>query len=56
MAKTYKPGEIVPESGIYQPSKGKSDITSVKGERFPPAPKPNTTYEIKVPTPHKKKP
>ena len=55
MTKSYKPGEKVPESGIYKPNKGNSDVTSVKGERFPPAPKSGTTYEIKVPTPHKKK-
>lgn len=52
--KSYKPGEKVPESGIYKPSKGTGDVTCVKGEPFPPSQKPGTTYTEVVRTPHKK--
>ncbi len=59
MAKTYKPGEIVPKSSqveIIGPRGGNTgkERTVVKNEPFPPTPKPNQTYRIVDPTKHKK--
>ena len=57
---TYKPGEKVPDSGIYDvvgPRGGKtgeSSRTNVTGERFPPTPQPGQKYVIREKTPHKK--
>lgn len=36
--KTLKPGQEVPDSGIYQSSKTKQRATMVKGEHAPPTP------------------
>jgi hypothetical protein len=45
-----KPGQKVPASGQYQqvgPRGGKGhEVTSVKGEKLPPAAKPGTTYTL----------
>ena len=32
----FKPGEIVPDSGIYKCTKCGNEITCVEGDRFPP--------------------
>lgn len=55
----YKPGEIVPESGQYEliNSDGSSqgrEVTSTKGEHFPPTPEPGMHYKLVDPTQHKK--
>ncbi|MGX2968227.1 hypothetical protein ACWIW6_09275 [Ursidibacter sp. B-7004-1] len=46
----YNPGDIVPQSGIYgqYSSTGtkENEVTCVKGERFPPAPRPNMYYKL----------
>lgn len=57
-SRTFKPGEIVPASGQYlqigpRGQKG-SEVTSVKGERFPPGPKKGTTYKPVDMTKHKR--
>ncbi|MBW4640381.1 MAG: hypothetical protein KME05_19560 [Gloeocapsa sp. UFS-A4-WI-NPMV-4B04] len=55
----YKPGEIVPESGQYElisadgSSEGR-EVTSTKGEHFPPAPESGMHYKLVDPTHHKK--
>lgn len=55
----FKPGEIVPESGQYQlinadgSSEGR-EVTSTKGEPFPPTPESGMHYQLVDPTRHKK--
>jgi hypothetical protein len=49
MTKRFKPGQTVPVSGQYPvlgPRGGNTnqEITAVKGEPFPPTPKPGMTY------------
>jgi uncharacterized protein (DUF2345 family) len=55
----FKPGEIVQKSGQYQqigPRGGKgTEVTSVKGERFPPTPVKGTTYKLVDVTKHKRR-
>jgi hypothetical protein len=57
--KLYKPGEKVPRSGqaeIVGPRGGKTgegERTVVKGEPFPPTPKPGQQYKIVDPTKNK---
>jgi hypothetical protein len=51
MAKTYKPGEKVPASGqaeIIGSRGGRTgqERTIVRGEHFPPTPKPGQSYQI----------
>ena len=61
MAKRYKPGEKVPDSGQYDvvgPRGGKTnegERTAVTGEPFPPTPKPGQKYELADKAKHKKK-
>jgi hypothetical protein len=43
MADGHKPGTKVPASGIYEPTKGGSDVALSKGNRFPPT-KPGGTW------------
>lgn len=56
--KSYKPGEKVPQSGqteIVGPRGGKTgagERTVVKGEPFPPTPKPGQKHVIVDPTKH----
>lgn len=56
MAKTHKPGTTVPASGqaqIIGPRGGKGpERTVVRGEPFPPTPKPGQTYKIVDKTKH----
>lgn len=58
--KLYKPGEKVPRSGqteIVGPRGGKTsegERTVVKGEPFPPTPKPGQKHKIVDPTKRKK--
>jgi hypothetical protein len=51
-----KPGETVPQSGLYQqigPRGGKGpEVTSVKGEPLPSAPVKGTTYKLVAPARH----
>lgn len=56
---TYKPGMTVPTSGqytVYGPKGGNQgiEVTSVKGEPFPPTQKPGSYYKLTDPTKHKK--
>jgi hypothetical protein len=56
--KTYKPGEVVPESGQAEitNSRGQGtgeERTVTKGERFPPTPKPGQKYRVVDPTKHR---
>lgn len=56
----FKPGEIVPESGRYQlinadGSSEEREVTSTKGEHFPPTPEPGMHYQLVDPTRHKDK-
>jgi len=59
MKKIFKPGEKTPVSAQYAkigPSghKTKKEITSVKGKKFPPAPKAKMKYKLTDKTKHKK--
>ena len=45
-----KPGEKVPDSGIYQSSKSKQKSTMVKGEQAPPTPQKGETWKQIVDT------
>lgn len=47
---TVKPGNPVPDSGIYESSKSKQRATMVKGEPAPPTPKKNEEWVQKVDT------
>ncbi len=51
----YKPGQKVPVSGQYKNTATGTEITSVKGEIFPPTPKPNQNYFLEDKTKHKTK-
>jgi hypothetical protein len=57
MSKPMKPGQKAPASGQYQqigPKGGKGkEVTTVKGEPLPPAPKSGTTYKLVDPTKNK---
>ena len=55
---TKKPGEIAPVSGQYEvvgPRGGKTgrEVTVVRGEPFPPTPKPGQTFVLVDKTKHK---
>lgn len=54
MPKRYKPGEKAPVSGQYKRSRTNKEVTSVKGDRFPPTPKKGETYRLVDRTKHKK--
>lgn len=50
---SFRPGNIVPDSGIYGAYRGGrivNEVTSVQGEPFPPSSQPNTVYRIVRPT------
>jgi hypothetical protein len=49
MSKGLRPGQITPQSGIYQPSKGGTQVAISKGDRVPPT-KPGGTFHLVVPT------
>lgn len=58
MTKTFKPGQSVPQSGLYEvkgPRGGDThkEVTSAKGEIFPPTPKPGMIYQIHRPAHNK---
>ena len=57
MSKPMKPGQKAPASGQYQqigPKGGKGkEVTTVKGEPLPPAPKKGSTYKLVDPTKNK---
>lgn len=40
------PGTKAPVSGQYKPSKGKGEVTAVKGKKLPPTPQKGTTYKL----------
>ena len=48
--KEIKPGEKVPDSGIYQSTKTKTKATMVKNEPAPPTPKPGEKWKQIVDT------
>ena len=52
-----KPGDTAPKSGQYQqigPRGGKGrEVTSVKGEKLPPATTPGSTYKLVDPSKNK---
>ena len=57
MAKTFKPGQIVPRLGQYEiigPRGGKTgeEITGVKGKTLPLSPKHGSSYKLVDPTKH----
>lgn len=63
MTRTYKPGQLAPESGIYDlkgPRGGKTNeqVVSTENHPLPPTPKPGQGYELAKPAhhqhPHKK--
>jgi hypothetical protein len=63
MSKTFKPGQLAPESGIYDvkgPRGGKTNeqVVSTENHPLPPTPKPGQSYELAKPAhhqhPHKK--
>ena len=54
----YKPGSTVPVSGQYglvgpRGKLFKTEVTAVKGEHFPPTPKPGMTFVLTDKTKHK---
>lgn len=58
-SKTFKPGQEVPRSGQYEEvgprgAGSGQEVTSVKGERFPPTRKPGNKFRLADPTKHKK--
>ncbi len=53
---TVKPGEKVPDSGIYESTKTKRRATLVEDEPAPPTPQPGEKWKQKIDTnPEKKK-
>lgn len=59
MTKSFKPGERVPQSGLYEiigPRGGdtKKEITAVKGKTFPPQPRSGETYKLAERARHKR--
>lgn len=53
--RTFRPGEKCPKSGQYINTMTRTEVTVVKGESFPPTPKPNQRYKLVDKTKHKKK-
>jgi hypothetical protein len=58
MADKLKPGQEVPRSGQYEqigPRGGRTglEVTSTRGERLPPTPKPGMSYRLADATKHK---
>ena len=58
--KTFKPGEEVPRSGQYdilgpRGANTGEERTLVKGEPFPPTPKPKMGYVLDDPTKHRRR-
>ena len=51
---TYKPGDIARVSGQYKNTTTKTEVTSVKGEKLPPTPKPGQHYVLADKTKHGK--
>ena len=49
MANTVKPGQKTPQSGIYQPSNGGTQVALSHGDRVPPTNK-GGTYKLITPT------
>jgi hypothetical protein len=59
MKKSFRPGETVPESGLYEimgPRGGDTgkEVTAVKGKTFPPQPRPGETYKLAERARHKR--
>jgi len=48
----FKPGQIVPQSGQYLNETTGTEVTCVKGKKFPPGPL-GTTYTLSSATRHK---
>lgn len=44
-----KPGQRTPQSGIYQPSNGGTQVAVSQGDRMPPTSK-GGTYKLVIPT------
>lgn len=53
--RTFKPGEKAVISGQYKNTGTGREVTVVKGEPFPPAPKKGQRYVLVDPTKHKKR-
>lgn len=49
MSKNVKPGQKAPDSGIYQPSNGGTQVALSEGDRVPPTVK-GGTYKLVTPT------
>ena len=52
--KTFKPGEKAPDSGQYQNTRTKNEVTVTRGEPLPPTPKKGDKYRLADKTKHKK--
>ena len=50
----FRPGEVVPQSGQARNPATNTEVTVVKGERFPPTPKTGQGYVMTDITKHKK--
>ena len=48
--KSVRPGQTVPDSGIYRSSKSKQTTTLVKGKTAPPTPEEGETWKQTVDT------
>jgi hypothetical protein len=53
MPQYFKPGDTVPVSGQYRNTTTGYEVTLVKGEKFPPTPRPGQMYELVDRTRHK---
>lgn len=53
-SKSYRPGQQVPFSGQAENRRTKTEVTVVKGERFPPTPKSGDGYKMTDRTKHKR--
>lgn len=49
MGKALKPGTVTPQSGIYRPTGGGTEVALSKGDRVPPT-KPGYGFVLKTPT------
>lgn len=58
MADKLRPGQETPRSGQYEQIGARGartghEVTSVRGERLPPTPRPGMSYKLVDPTKHK---
>lgn len=53
MGKKFKPGEIAQESGQYENTRTRREVTAVEGKPLPPTPRPGDMYRLVDRTKHK---